>query len=466
MTWKTGLLALGVATTACGGAGESDTTGGATTTSTTVATTTESTTDEPTTAGTQSAGTSTSDASTASAGESTTGTSTTPVDPTTADPSTSTTADPPSTTTADDTTTSGTSTTTGGETTTTGTTGDGACLDDIECPPGQFCSALEVCILDGTCMADLDCDGGMVCDDAGECAPGSMCGAEEFVSEPIAPNMVMVLDRSCSMTDKINGVSKWDSAVATITQLTTTYAGLLRWGLIMFPDTLAPNCGQTEYPVPLGPGTEPAIQSLLTAALDTTNKWYPDGPCVTNIDTGIQQLMTEPQLLDPDRENFVMLISDGKQAGCNAAGGDNGTTMMLDQIHGLGVVTYVVGFGSGADPAQLNIFADAGGAPLPGPTKYYQADNAAELAQAFAAIASTSISCDYQLGAAPPDWTDVFVFFDDVQSVPYDPNAAEGWDYDPATNTVTFHGAYCQQLKDLTVMDIDIVFGCDMPVPG
>jgi hypothetical protein len=41
----------------------------------------------------------------------------------------------------------------------------------------------------------------------------------------------------------------------------------------------------------------------------------------------------------------------------------------------------------------------------------------------------------------------------------------QGWDYDPATNQVTFYGDECQQLKDGTVTDVDVVFGCNEPTP-
>jgi hypothetical protein len=35
-----------------------------------------------------------------------------------------------------------------------------------------------------------------------------------------------------------------------------------------------------------------------------------------------------------------------------------------------------------------------------------------------------------------------------------------GWLYDPTTNTIVFYGAACDQLRDGTVMDVDVVLGC------
>jgi len=42
----------------------------------------------------------------------------------------------------------------------------------------------------------------------------------------------------------------------------------------------------------------------------------------------------------------------------------------------------------------------------------------------------------------------------------------DGWTYDPATNSVTFHGTACDMIKDGTIIDIDVVYGCNMPPTG
>ena len=342
---------------------------------------------------------------------------------------------------------------------------EGMCVLDADCPEGQECTFMGNCVPAGGCDTSQDCGEGTICDVNKMCVPGGMCGAMAFTAEPVAPNMLLVLDRSCSMKDKIDGLKKWDIAVAAINQVTASYAGVLRWGLIMFPDITAPSCGQVDYPVPLGDGNEAAIQDLLTAALVNDDPWFPNGPCVTNIDTAIEQASLDPALFTGDIPSYVMLITDGNQAGCNAAGGDDGTEMILADMYSKGVPTYVVGFGSAVGAGQLNMFADAGGVPLQGDPRYYQADNAAELEAAFVDIAGGLVSCSFKLDEAPPDWMDVFVFFNDVLKIPFDPTNMEGWNYDAMTSTISFYGSFCQQLKDNEVWDIDIVFGCDEPVP-
>lgn len=345
----------------------------------------------------------------------------------------------------------------------------GSCVASGDCAPGTFCSATRACLTDGTCAADADCDtaGGLACDTStATCVPGGGCGAEEFTIERVEPNLLIVLDRSCSMRRRVGAVSRWSIAVDAIVKLTTAHSADIRWGLNLFPDTTPPECEQAASAVALGPGTTPAIQSLLGASLATTDPNYPDGPCVTNIDTAIQQASQDPALADTTRSSFVILLTDGQQAGCNLAGGDSGTEQILAAMAAVGVPSFVVGFGDEVDPAQMNAFADAGGMPRSDPTtRYYQAGDAASLDAALATIASSVATCDYALGGVPPDPSELFVFFDS-QKLPRDPSHQAGWDYDPVTNRITFHGDACDRLQAGTVADVDVVFGCDEPTPS
>lgn len=332
-----------------------------------------------------------------------------------------------------------------------------------ECVAPQFCSVASTCIDPGTCIQDGDCDMGFECDPAtNACKPGGGCGSFEAEITPVPPNLLLVLDRSCSMTGAAGGgMNKWQVAVAAINNLTMSYAGRIRFGLTMFPDLEAPSCGQGAIPIPPGPGNEMAIQTLLTNALAGNDPNFPDGPCVTNIDTAMQQASMEPALTDMTRDNFAVLISDGGQSGCNLAGGDAGTEMIIGDMFAADIPTFVIGFGSGVEPGPLNTFAIAGGVPQAGMTKYYDASDQASLDMALDTIADATIGCSFALTDTPPNPDDIFVFFDEV-SLPRDPAHTSGWDYDPATNTVTFYGTSCEDLKNGVVTDVAVVFGCNV----
>lgn len=347
---------------------------------------------------------------------------------------------------------------------------EGTCGADGDCDSGNFCSTAGECIPTGTCRSDGDCTEAEVCNPQNQCVPGEGCGGEEFGIEAIVPNMIIVLDRSCSMRRDLDnnlnpaGPNKWTNAVDAINQLTTGFSGQIRWGLILFPDITGGNCVQDAPEVSLGDSNEGPVQSVLNAALNQSDPNFPDGPCVTNIDTAVEQAAMQPEVLMPNRPTYVLLITDGKQAGCNRAGGDRGTEMILGNMFAGGVPTFVVGFGGAIDPAQMDIFAAAGGVPRMGSPMYYQADDAMQLSQALDQIAGSIVGCNFSLSETPSNPDEVFVFFDDM-SVPRDPTRTEGWDYDATSNTITFHGNACTSLEGGQIADVDVVFGCDEPTP-
>ena len=332
------------------------------------------------------------------------------------------------------------------------------------CPAGKVCSHAGVCLNKGECAHHDDCPKGYVCDfGTKKCVPTNNCGSMKLVADAVAPNLLIDLDRSCSMTAKVKltGKTKWQIAVDAMKKVMATNNGKIRFGLTLFPDTVKPHCTQAQFAVPVGPGNEAKIAALLTAALVKKAPNYPDGPCVTNIDTAMKQAADHKPLADTTRDNFVVLITDGAQYGCSTAGSNKGTLAIITALALKKVYTFVVGFGSGVNHKWLNIFAVAGGKPTSDPKyKYYKAENQATLDAAMAAIAKATMGCVYKLKKVPPTMNKIYVFFD-KKSVAND--AKNGWDYDAKTNQVTFYGVACAMLKAGKVKDLDIVYGCNKP---
>jgi hypothetical protein len=331
------------------------------------------------------------------------------------------------------------------------------------CDVGQYCSTAGECVDDGRCLVDQDCGDGQKCNASEQICVGG-CGLQPVNLAYVAPNLLVVLDRSCSMRVELEGTmtSKWEAAVSALDHVTTDFADDIRWGLTLFPDTTNDRCTQDAIPIPVADNNASAIKTLLTNALSVADPLYPDGPCVTNIDTGIKQARTDPALRDPTRSSFLMLVSDGVQSPtCAAGGGDEGTEAAIAALYkNRAIKTFVVGFGSAVDAPQLNSFAVAGGTALSGATKYYRADTAAQLDQAFQSITSSLVSCSYLLDSAPSDPGLLYVFFNDTEEVPRDPSHQMGWDYDPGTMQITLYGSHCSRLKTREVTDIDVAFGC------
>lgn len=307
-------------------------------------------------------------------------------------------------------------------------------------------------------------DGGLAADDPS--TVNGACGSEAIALEVVAPNLLIVLDRSCSMKIKAGAKSKWAIAVAALNTLLAKHAKQIRFGLTLFPDTTGASCKQDAIPVPPEAATGPTIQALLTAALSPSDPNHPNGPCVTNIDTGMQQAAAAPALDDPGRPGFALLISDGGQALCAEAGGDAGTTETISELRKRGVSTFVVGFGSAVDGKQLNLFADAGGKPSGDPSvRYFKAEDEAGLDAALATIARQAVGCVLHLKKVPASLDQLHVFFD-KQPVARDPAHLDGWDYDAAKNLLSFYGKACGELERGAVSGVDVVYGCKKPPPA
>jgi hypothetical protein len=338
-----------------------------------------------------------------------------------------------------------------------GTGGGAACAALCQTP--KVCTPADRCLDVGACVDSFDCSAGYTCGADGGCVVGGSCGSTHVDSARVEPNLIIALDRSCSMRQVIGGKSKWQSAVEAITGLTSGYQDQIRFGLTLFPDEDADKCGQGAIPVPIGDMNEAHIQSMLKSSLDAGDPLYPDGPCVTPIDTGVGQAATDPGLHDPAHPGFLVLITDGEQAGCNKDAGNADTLATITSLKSAGVSTFVIGFNAGAggvDVPALNSFAQAGGEPAPsaadGGYKFFLAQDQASLEAALAIVGGQSMSCAYDLSTAPPDPSKLYVFFNDM--------LVTGWSYDSANDRVVFTGALCDELKNGQVMKLDVVYGC------
>ncbi len=316
-----------------------------------------------------------------------------------------------------------------------------------------------------SCGSDGDCPSGEQCDTTtGTCIGG--CGGQHLDLTYVPPNLGIVLDRSCSMTQVLAGSNetKWEAAVGALSDVLATYSTKVRWGMTLFPDTVGEACTQGAIPFPIADNNAQPIADRLNAALGSNDADYPDNPCVTPIDTGVEQEATDPALADTTRKSYLMLVTDGAQAGCSAGGSAAGAEQAVATLFGSGVATYVVGFGSEVNAKELTKLADAGGVPnTMGSNAYYSADTAAELDDVFKQIAANVVSCTYAVSQTPPDLDETYVIYSGSTLVPRDPTHMDGWDYDPNAMTLTVYGNYCSELENGIVTDIDVVFGCPSP---
>lgn len=334
----------------------------------------------------------------------------------------------------------------------------GACVPQSGCGAKEDCAANQLCDALGKCINDCrtaGCNAGAVCTTDGTCAAqapdggATSCGGELFQAAKVNSNMFIAFDKSGSMDNSItrNGPSKWEIATDAIKQVTQQYQSQIQFGLMLFPvgSGDSTKCVPGQVSVSVGDQRAAAIASTLNANM-------PGG--ATPIGAVLTSAGMVPELADPMRANYVMLVTDGAET-CNGDGEAAATANLSTK----GIKTFVVGFGGEVNAQNLTDIASAGGTARPGNVKYYQADDAPGLLAAFNLIAQGALGCEYRLATAPPDVTKVFVYVNGVLQTK-DATHANGWDYSAQTQRITFYGGLCSLVAKDATAKVSIVYGC------
>jgi hypothetical protein len=288
-----------------------------------------------------------------------------------------------------------------------------------------------------------------------------ICDEVDLKASSLA-NVLLVIDKSKSMNDRTAAASdraKIEDLRDAVHFMLDEYQDTIRFGWMAFPDST--DCGPGVVSVPIGDDTGDTIRSLV----DSMAAWG-----LTPTGESLQNAGTDPGLLDPERRNFILLITDGMPTCPNGDGfpnqADNALALQaVTDLHSSGIDTYVIGLGedvNNSNPQLLSDMATAGGHPRPGPVAYYQANSLAELTAAFEEIAMAVFECNLLLEVIPqqPEW--IWVYFDGVP-VTRDRNHVDGWDYDRPANRIDFYGPTCARLENGEVSKIDVVMGCGPP---
>jgi hypothetical protein len=295
------------------------------------------------------------------------------------------------------------------------------------------------------------------------------CGTQHFAVTPNSPNIVLVIDKSGSMSQSASAGStsaKWDDLRNAVAALMFNYGDKVNWGLSLFPSDLQhQSCTAGTMTVPLGAGNAQPIQAAVSA-LSASQVGAAGGMTPTHIALG--GVAQSGGLTDPMRNNYIILMTDG-EPNC----GSDPTQGQPDKVDPIiaqlfartpSVKTYVVGLGTdtASNPGLLSKWANTGHTARPNGTAYYQANSAIELTTAFGDIVAGLASCSYHVSQVPPDPSLLATYLDKV-AIANDP--LNGASYDAPSQSVVLNGAACQRLKSGMVQAVDMTYGCPV-VPG
>lgn len=307
--------------------------------------------------------------------------------------------------------------------------------------------------------------------------------------EPLPPNVMLVLDKSRSMTNPWDhdldastpDISRWHSLHNVVADVTAQFSSSIHFGSILFPSsdafldepTNAFSCLVEDAPeVPVGAGTRDAILGSMPDPLDLTISG--GTPAAAGVQNAVDHLLTLPD----DAPRAVLLVTDGA-ANCNPDEAPADTLFVYDAQVPLvvsqafadhAIPTYVIGINIldelGTKPAvnpheALTAVANAGGAPSSGADSFYNSFNEIELAEALQAVAM-KIECTVSLPEEPefPDLAAVSIDGQPWNQVG-DCAAGDGWTYTSPVapfNAIELCGAACDALQGGGTVQVE--YGC------
>ena len=336
------------------------------------------------------------------------------------------------------------------------------------------------------------------------------CGAQAVEAQFYPVNVLLVMDKSGSMTFSYAGSSgptRWQALKDALAGALEPLRQLVNVGLLLYPDPrldvecdvatccqMSPNA---EPDVPIGKGTstisqinsklgstQPGGATPTAEALFRAHDYYrqaaPEGDkyvilatdggpnCNTEITCSADECTRNLDAVDdcplPTGEGDILNCCSNLNTACvdEARTRNEIQAMLADDI-----VTIVVGIpGSEAYSEFLAGFGDVGGHTPAGGGSYYNA--AAEggtqgLEKVFTDIAVQLVSsCEIVLEQPPADISKVNVAVDCVVIPRGDPESGSGWRFDSNTDPTRIYleGEICDTIVNQGVQRIDTVFGC------
>ncbi len=304
---------------------------------------------------------------------------------------------------------------------------------------------------------------------------GAICFELDQSIDKVTSRVMLLEDMSTSMEDSVDGSSdgesKWSVAVNAITSMVTTYEASIEFGLDLFP-VGGPSDSQASCEIGSAVLVDVAYDNAATI-IQTMDDEHTDDTRATPLLAAMQSFLDAayaPGFTNGEPGGYLVVISDGMDT-CGTDGvfsrNDGATEAELREVtSGLlaaGIQTFVIGFGGGIDPDQLNAIAEAGGTAF---TTYFDAQNEEELNEALDSIGQAVIvSCQYQLSNVPEgaDRALTNIYFDGQGLLRGEScsDAGAGWIWgDDDMTIIEFCPDACASLESGAVEQLRVVMAC------
>lgn len=371
----------------------------------------------------------------------------------------------------------------------------GTCTSDAACATGLYCKA-------GTCTAD--CVAGSKCANGAQCAANGTCSQGSAVTDgssvttstgtPIfvtssgqggstgsticadvnvdfkqqTPSVMVLVDQSGSMTNKLGTSSRWDSLYNTLMNQTTGVLKLLekdvRFGVTFYTSNNGFENGGT---CPILTKTPIALNNF--NAIDTVYhplKPYPGGDTPTG--ESISAVVKDLQAYNEDGPKVIVLATDGEPDTCAMPDPEMGQGVSVaaaQDAFSKNIRLFIISVGAETSDKHLQDMANAGTGLAVGGAQnapFYKALDEAALVSAFQTIIGGVRSCVFQLNGTV-DLQDAAlgkVLLDDKPLSYNDPN---GWKLD-STDQLELVGESCTTIKTGS-HKLSVVFPCGVVTP-
>ena len=287
------------------------------------------------------------------------------------------------------------------------------------------------------------------------------CQVETTKINPIPPDVLLVLDKSGSMSmeswdhdenPQTKVVTRWYSLYGVVSSIVTKFDKTVNFGMKLYPNLEATSYEPKACVVDPGVEVEiaPENANAVLALLPPADFAVLGG---TPMESGLKEAFTYLQALDAGKQRFALMVADGEISKTCQGEVFNEALGAVKNAKTKGIATYVVGID--VDPstsAQLAALAEAGGKPnVNNPDGFYQTSSQIELQAALQQIVDDTLSCVIDVDPEPsePDLFQVWIGPDRIDRIDAvtDCKTEDGWVWTKPHVQIELCGAACLELK-------------------